>query len=133
MNTNGAQTVTVLAREYPLSLPDFDKREDLALAWHGAANASDGAALRRIAAAGLGLCTPLGKRSGVSWEACNCNLLAYGGKVYSYLREQKATIPDIMEQGGQAVAMCADSVFPREVEVEARAGFTVAPVGGSTS
>ena len=46
--TNGMQTVTVLGREYAISLPDFDKREDLALSWHGAAGAADGAALRRI-------------------------------------------------------------------------------------
>lgn len=131
--TNGMQTVTVFGREYAISLPDFDKREDLALSWHTAAGAADGAALRRIAAAALGLCTPIGKRAGVAWEAHGCNVLAYGGKVYSWLREQKATIPDIVEQGGKAVAACADSVFPREAEVETRSGFSAAPGGDSTS
>lgn len=130
---NGHASITIGGREYPLTLPDFDKREDLALSWHTAAAASDGASLRRIAAAGLGLCSALGKRAGVAWEACGCNVLAYGGKVYSYLREQKATIPEVMEQGGVAVALCAESVFPREAEVETRAGFTVAPAAGSTS
>lgn len=130
---NGHASVTIGGREYPLSLPDFDKREDLALSWHTAANASDGAALRRIAAAGLGLCSALGKRAGVSWEACGCNVLAYGGKVYSWLREQKSTIPEIMEQGGAAVALCAESVFPREAEVETKAGFTDPPAGSLTS
>ena len=68
--TNGMQTVTVLGREYAISLPDFDKREDLALSWHGAAGAADGAALRRIAAAALGQCTPIGKRAA---ESCQAN------------------------------------------------------------
>ena len=129
--TNGHATITILGREYSLSLPDFDKREDIALGWHTAASAGDGAALRRIAGAALGLCTPIGKRSGVSWEACGCNVLAYGGKVYSYLREQRAGIPEIMEQGAQAMALCADAVFPREAEVDARAGFTDPPAGDS--
>jgi len=130
---NGHTAVTIGGREYPLTLPDFDKREDLALSWHQAATASDGASLRRIAAAALGLCSLLGKRSGASWEACGCNVLAYGGKVYSYLREAKATIPEVMEQGGIAVGLCADSVFPREAEVDTRAGFIDPPVGGLTS
>lgn len=128
---NGHASVTIAGKDYPLTLPDFAEREDLALAWHTAAAASDGSALRRIAAAALGLCSALGKRSGAVWNGRD--LMLYGGKVYSYLREAKATIPEIMEQGGHAVALCAESVFPREVEVESRAGFTVAPAAGSTS
>jgi len=124
---NGAQTITIGGREYPLSLPDFDKREDLVLAWHGAPT---GAGLRRIAAAALGLCTPLGKRLGVDWSANGCDLLTYGGKVYSALREQKCSLSDIVGQGAKAVSMCADAMFPREVEVDARADFTDPPADG---
>ena len=128
---NGQSNIKLAGKEWAVTLPDFATREDLALAWHESATKGDGAALRRVAGAAIGICTGVGKRAGVTFTGTA--LLVYGGAVYSWLREQRETIPNVMEAGGQIVSLCADSVFPREAEVDARAAFSVAPEDGATS
>lgn len=128
---NGQSSIKLAGKEWAVTLPDFAAREEIALAWHEAASKSDGAALRRVAGAAIGLCTGVGKRTGVTFAGTG--LLMYGGAVYSWLREQREGIPTVMEMGGQVVALCAESVFPREAEVESRVSFSAPPEGATTS
>jgi hypothetical protein len=122
-------TITISGKAYPVTLPDFATREDVAMAWHDAASKSDGPRLRRVAGAAIGLCTPVGRLAGASFDGSG--LLLYGGKVYGWMRERGATIPAIVEAGGEVVSVCSDGLFAREAEVEARAGFSD-PSGGDS-
>ncbi len=128
--TNGHAAIDLAGKSYPITLPDFATREDIALAWHTAATAADGSALRRVAGAAVGLCSPAGRRAGASFDGTG--LLLYGGKVYGWMREQGMTVEAVLGVGADVVKLCADSVFPREAEVEARASFSDLNGGGST-
>ena len=122
-------TITIAGKAYPVTLPDFVIRDDIVIAWHEAASKNDASKLRRVAAAAIGLCTMAGAKSGASFDGSA--LLLYGGKVYTSLREQGATISAILEAGGEVVSVCSDGLFAREAEVEARAGFSD-PSGGDS-
>lgn len=127
--TNGHAAIDIAGTSYPITLPDFATREDIALAWYTSASAADGPALRRVAGAAVGLCSPAGRRAGASFDGNG--LLLYGGKVYGWMREQGMTVEAVLTVGADVVKLCADSVFPREAEVEARASFSD-PNGGSS-
>lgn len=130
--TNGKTKVNVGTFTLDVTLPDFATREELALAWHEAAQ-GDGThmGLRRVAAAALGLCTSTGRKAKLDYAKFGCSPLAYGGAVYGYLREQKLETTDIVSAGAELVTLCAESAFPRAPEVAEQADF-IAPVGGST-
>jgi hypothetical protein len=49
------------------------------------------------------------------------------------VREQGASLEATLEMGATLIKLCADSVFPREAEVDARAGFSAARADSSTS
>lgn len=130
--TNGQTKVKVGKVELPVTLPDFATREELVCAWY---EAGDGEgthmALRRAAAAAIGLCTSTGRKAKADYGASGCSVLVYGGKVYNWLHEQKVETADIVTAGGELIRLCADSAFPRASEVEEKADFTE-PVGSST-
>jgi len=123
------QTITIAGKAYPVTLPDFVLRDDIVIAWYEAAPKNDASKLRRVAAAAIGLCTTAGAKSGAKFDGEA--LLLYGGKVYTSLREQGASISSIIESGGALVSICSDGLFAREAEVEARAGFSD-PSGGDS-
>ena len=127
--TNGHAAIDIAGTSYPITLPDFATREDIALAWYTSASAADASTLRRVAGAAVGLCSPVGRRAGASFDGNG--LLLYGGKVYGWMREQGMTMEAVLTVGSDLYKLCADSVFPREAEVEARASFSD-PNGGSS-
>jgi hypothetical protein len=121
---NGHTIIKAAGKDWPVTLPDFADREDIVLAWHAALAASDGAALRRVACAALGLSTGIGRQSGAAWTGTG--ILLYGGAVYSWLRGQKMTIAEVVAAGTEVVNMLSADLFAREAEVEANADFTAA-------
>ena len=118
------RAVNVGKRTLPVRLPSFADREDLVVAWGVVVAAGDGMALRRVAAAALGLCTPVGRQSRADFARHGCSVASYGGEVYGYMREHGAELEGVVRAGGEVVAMCADGLFPRAPEVDATADFS---------
>jgi hypothetical protein len=113
-------TIKIGGTEHAVTLPDFASREEIALAYYQHQKSTT--ALRRVAAAAVGLCTPAAKGAGATYDGAD--MLAYGGKVYSHLRERGATLPEVMDAGLECVRLCSESIFPRDAEVQSRTGFT---------
>ncbi len=89
-------------------------------------------ASRRVLAAAIGLCVPLvGKRVGVTYEACGCSPLAFGGKVYDHLLRNEVTAEQVDVAGNLCLGLMLDARFPRDEEVKNRQGFSVGGESGS--
>ena len=115
------QSITLLGRSHAIALPDFAAREELMVAL-GETQARAGSARLRAYAAALGLCTRLGRESGADYAGHRFDALAYGGAVYSYLREQGATPADVATAAVPLAAILAESTFPRQAEVDTAMG-----------
>lgn len=124
--------IVLLGEKHGITLPPFAEREELAVAWSDARARSSSSSQLRVAAATLGLCTRLGRRAGADYTACKCDVLAYGGKVYSWLREQGASPKDVKLAGDEAIVQVSNTLAPREPEVAAQADFSEAGGAGST-
>lgn len=136
METNPAaqapiKSIELLGEKHAAELPDFCEREELWLAWTGAEAKSTHMKLRAAAAA-IGLCTRIGRRVPVTYEDCDCKPAKYGGKVYSWLREQGVEADVVMTIGFDLVLWSAGHRGPREEAVADRSGFTTASAGAST-
>lgn len=88
-----------------MRLPLFVEREELFAAWAPLQAAAGGApdvaavlALCRVYGAALGLSTAIGKASKADYTARKNDPIAYGGDVYSFLRENGANQPDIIRR-----------------------------------
>ncbi len=123
--------IELLGEKHGITLPPFAEREELAVAWSDARGRSSSAQLR-VAAATLGLCTRLGRRAGADYIACKCDVLAYGGKVYSWLREQGVSPKEVKAAGDEVIVQVSNTLAPREPEVAAQADFSEAGGAGST-
>lgn len=78
----------------------------------------------RIAAAAVGLCAKgLAK---TSLAACKYNMLAFGGAVYSELRQRGASAQEIADAASPCYAILRDLVVPTEAEVKAKEDFSAA-------
>lgn len=122
MAENGHQSITLLGRDWPITLPDFAARDELAAAWSESASTGQ-ARILRVCAAVLGLLTPLGREAKADYLRARCDPYAYGGAVYSWLRAQGVTPGDIAAATTGPMSILAESLFPRESEVSASASF----------
>ena len=113
--------VSLQGRNHAVTLPDFAAREELVVAY-GEARNKRGGSLLRVYAAFLGLCTRLGREAGADYGECRYDALAFGGKVYSYLREKGVTPAQLSEAAIPVVVHVAEATFPRAEEVEAEMG-----------
>lgn len=125
-------TITLLGAQHPVSLPSFGTREDLVLAWGKHGNDLETNA-RRVYAAAVGACTGIGAQAKASVSGSQYDVLAYGDRVYSYLREQGASVADIVEAGAPLLTAMAEALFPRASEVEEAVGFSEGGAARQTS
>jgi len=120
---NGITTITLKAQTYPVHLPGFAEREDVAMSWHAAADQPrrQGWALM----AGLGLCVPTLKAPGqVDFESHDYDVCAYGRSVYNALMGAGHTREELMAAAVVVIDVLCASLFPREPEVDTTATFT---------
>lgn len=115
--------VKLLDQDHAVTLPPFAEREEIAVA-HTRALRGNGGTLPRASAAAIGLCTRIGRLSGVDYAACGCDPLVYGGRVYGWLREKGATLDDILIAGRVVVEQVNAALYPRKAEVDAQVGFS---------
>lgn len=120
MSTDNA-TVSLLGKNHHVVLPDFATREELIVAY-GESAKKGGVALLRVYAAVLGACTRIGREADADLAACRYDILTFGGKVYSYLREQGVSPKDIADQALPVVILIGNSTFPRQNAVEETEG-----------
>jgi hypothetical protein len=122
-------TVSILGKDYPVKLPpQFAVKEELIVAYgESEGNTSQ---RQRVCAAVLGICTDLGRQAGADYVKARFNVLAYGGAVYGWLREQGAEMEDVPTAAAPLVRELFARVFPRKPEVEeAKAGFPAGAAG----
>ena len=121
-------TITILGGTHPLVLPPlFAVREEVAF---GVAQGEEGQ-MRRALAAGILLCCPaLLKRSKLDYKAAGFSMLNFGGAAYSWLREQGASLDEVLSAGLAAVRLCAAHLSPRAEEVADRARVFPPPADG---
>ena len=123
-------SVKIGPNSWPVTLPDLVTRQELVTAWVDAGE--DFMALRRVAAAAIGLCTRVGKLSRADYARHGCNIRSYGGAVANYLHEQGEDVEPVMRAGMAILAHVAEHEAPSKEEVDDRAGFTGPPAAGST-
>ncbi len=127
-----ADTVTILGKQHIAKVPSFGLREELCLLWatHGS---EGGHRALRVYSAAVGLSCGVGAQAGADMRRSAWDVLAYGDTVYSWLREQGATTPEIVKVGVDLLTAMAGEVFPREEEVNDRVGFSEGDEAGQTS
>lgn len=115
--------ITIGGKDHTIILPDFAAREELAQAYFDCGRRK-GIAIFRVFAAAIGLCSRIGneKHANVSYGDCRYDILDYGGRVHSYLREQGVTHEDIASQGKIILDLITSNLFPRAPEVEEARG-----------
>ena len=124
--------ITVKGRAHPIAAPrSFAEREELVVAYGRAAKKD--ALLRRTIGAAVGLCAPtVADAAGASYAACGYDLLAFGGRVYDYLRESGVSMDDIAAASREGYRLALEGLSPREPEVKEREVFTGASAAPST-
>lgn len=117
--------IAILGREFEVKKPpQFVVKEELVVAY-GDALDRKGHRLR-VAAAVLGICSPeLQREARADYRAASFDPLAYGGAVYSFLRQRGATAREVIEQAEALVVELTDEIFPRQSEVIAAVGNSV--------
>ena len=113
-------TIKIGGVEHAVTLPDFATREELALAFN--THRKNINAVRRIAGAAVALCSPATKGLGAVYDGLD--VIGFGGKAYSHLRDGGASLPEVMDAGLECIRLCAEATFPRDVEEQSRAGFS---------
>jgi hypothetical protein len=112
-------TISILGAEHALVLPQlFAIREEVASALvHG----EEGQLRRALGAAILLCCPALLKRSRLDYTKASFSILNFGGAAYSWLREQGATLDEVITAGAASVRLCSEALSPRADEVAERA------------
>lgn len=125
---DGPARVELLGRAHVVTLPDFAAREELVIAY--AEVRKRPASLLRVYSAAIGLCTRIGREAGADYAECRFDVLAFGGKVYGWLRE-KGVAPDAIAVAAvPLIVQVSEATFPRQGEVDAAAGNSA---GGAES
>ena len=123
MIENGHTTVSLGGKEYPITLPPFAEREDIAIGYHTEAKRPRRQSRALIGA--LGLCVPafgLGRLS--LYEELDLDLVKYGGRVYSNAMAQGLKREDVITAAPVCFSAVCASLFPREADVDKVENFT---------
>jgi hypothetical protein len=129
--TNGTHVITLKGQDYPITLPGFAEREDVAMSWHEAAGKPrrQGWALM----AGLGLAVPTLDAPGhQAFEGHGFDVCVYGRSVYNALMGAGHTREELMAAAVVVIDVLCASLFPREPEVDTAANFTDAAEAAPT-
>lgn len=123
--------ITIGDKSHAVLVPkDFATRDELLDAWAPLARKGD-RVIVRVCAALIGACTRIGRYAEQdkvpTYEGCDCNVMRYGGAVYTWLIAHGATVEDIVRAGGEVAVVLHASRAPREAEVKAQADFTGPP------
>lgn len=113
--------ISLLGEHHAVALPNFATREELVTKFSEVKDRKGGPVLR-VCGAMLGLCTRLGSRAGADYAKHEYNVLAYGGEVYSWLRQQGVSPEEVVRAAGPVLELLARSLFPSDAEVAAARG-----------
>lgn len=113
--------VELLGERHAYRPPPFADRADILLGFARHADRDDLVAMRLMAAT-VGLATRIGERAKLSYTRLGCDVLAYGGAVYGWLREQGATDEQIVTAGIALYREVVGTHAPTKEEVKAEMG-----------
>jgi len=127
MIENSHTAVTLGGKEYPIVLPPFAEREDIAIGYHTEAKRPRRQSRALIGA--LGLCVPAFGLGGLSlYEDLDLDLVKYGGRVYSNVMALGLKREEVIQAATVCFTAVCASLFPREAEVDTAENFTDQPV-----
>jgi hypothetical protein len=117
-------TLALLGKQHVTRLPSFGVREALVVsAARLAEDDGDDVRFLWVLAAIVGACSGIGALAGGSFARDGYDVLRYGERVYSYLREQGASGADIGKAGAALLEPMSRTLMPGEEEVKAAEGF----------
>ena len=117
---NGKQMIKLKDREYRITLPGFAEREDIAIGY----SSEEGQRRQQRALFGaLGLCVPELGGGLAAYEKTGCDLIIYGGRVYSALMAAGHDREELATAAVQCFTLACESLFPRENEVTKTEAF----------
>jgi len=123
MIENGHTAVTLGGKDYPITLPPFAEREDIAIGYH--AEAKRPRRQSRALMGALGLCVPAFGIGGLDlYEELDLDLVKYGGRVYSNAMAQGLKREEVITAATICFSAVCASLFPRETEVDKAENFT---------
>ena len=120
------QSVDLSGEKYPIILPPFAEREDIAVGY--SSEAKRPRRQQRALVGALGLCVPALELGGIDlYEELDLDLVKYGGRVYSTAMEKGHSRDDIIAAAVECFTVVCNSLFPREKDVSDKANFTEPP------
>tara|TARA_Y100001963_G_scaffold54988_1_gene76897 strand:- start:116 stop:502 length:387 start_codon:yes stop_codon:yes gene_type:complete len=125
------ESVDLDGKQYPIVLPPFAEREDIAVGY--SAEAKRPRRQQRALVGALGLCVPALELGGIDlYEELDLDLVKYGGRVYSKAMENGHSRDDIISASIECFTAVCNSLFPREEDVANKANFTDPQEGKQT-
>ena len=125
------QSVDLDGKNYPIVLPPFAEREDIAVGY--SAEAKRPRRQQRALVGALGLCVPALDLGGIDlYEELDLDLVKFGGRVYSKAMEKGHSRDDIISASIECFTAVCNSLFPREEDVANKANFTDPQEGKQT-
>ncbi len=117
--------VQLLGRAHTVATPQsLIEQEEIYIAWREASEKPRGLRIIRAAAAVVGMCTRIGRESGVTYAEAGCDPLVYGGKVYDWLRTQGPKAVDGLVVAAKAIEPSLQRSLIAVVEAQEKAVFS---------
>lgn len=118
MNTDPV-TVELLGRKHAVRVPDFATCEAILVEYNACVGHNRPMQLAWLCAAVLGVTTRIGGESGADLAAFRYDLLAYGQKVYAYIRNKDRKVTgNVLYQSVTPILRMVGDAFVSEAEVE---------------
>ena len=119
--SDAPKNVLILGQTKPVSMPGFAEREELVTQFAGAYE-QPGMRSTWILAAVVGLCTDIGGQARATFIGEGCDVVRYGVKVYSWLRERGVPPQEIGQAAAPLINHMTETHFPSQSEVDAVLG-----------
>jgi hypothetical protein len=132
LKERGADEVVVERLHAVAPPPSITEQEEIFMAYRDARRVRGGKAMPRAAAALVGLCTRIGRESGVTYAECGFDPLAYGGRVLDWIRLQPGNVDGLVEAAEAIYPVLVRSITARN-EAATLADFSAPRAGPSTA
>lgn len=117
-------TINLLGKDWPVSAPEGPSGFTSCEEWREMLRDSSEAQGFRVMGSAIGLTTRVARDSGITLEKCGYKMLAYGGEIYGWLRQQGATNDELLIAAPICYRVLMPAKPPSEAEVKDKVNFT---------
>ena len=117
-------TVNLLGKDWPVTKPEGPSGFTSCEEWREMLRDSTEPQGFRIMGSAIGLTTKVARDSGITLEKCGYKMLAYGGEIYGWLRQQGATNEELLAGAPVCYRVLMPVRPPTEAEVADKVNFT---------